>query len=125
MGLAASMANDMPDEKMPHITASSRPSLTLNSSHLGAQLHLFLVAGVGDDGHADERHQHARHGEQAAARGEQHGDLPVHQRRHQRAHDQRDADGHADAQRHAQVAHGEPVTHIADAPHGAEERDLQ
>jgi hypothetical protein len=61
----------------------------------------------------------------AAARGEQHGCLAVSERRNERAHHQRDADGYADAERHAEVAHGEAVADIADAPHGAEERDLE
>ena len=47
------------------------------------------------------------------------------QRRHERTDDQRNADGHSNAQRHAEVAHGETVTHIANAPHGSKEGDLQ
>ena len=118
------MAKDMPDEKIPHMTASARPSLTLNSCAPSAELHFFLMAGIGDDGHSDDGHQNACHGEQAAARSEQHRCLAVHQRRDQRADNQRDADGHADAQRHSKMAHGEPVTDVAHSPHGAKERDL-
>jgi hypothetical protein len=68
IGLAASMAKDMPEEKMPHMTASSKAELDVEFLSSAAQLHFFLVAGIGDDGHADQRHQHAGHGEQAAAR---------------------------------------------------------
>ncbi len=92
---------------------------------LAAELDFFLVAGIGDDGDADQGHENAGHGQQAAVGGEQHGALAVEERRHQCADDQRDADGNADAKRHAQVAHGEAVAHVADAPHGAEQSNFE
>ena len=83
------------------------------------------MAGVGDDGDADEGDDDAGHGEQSAAGGEEHGGLAVDERRNERADDERDADGDADAERHAEMAHGEAVADVADAPHGSEEGDFE
>ncbi len=80
---------------------------------------------IGDRRHADERHQHAGKRELAAAGRDQRSRLAVNQRRNQRAHHQRNANGHANAQRHSQVAHGEPVADVAHAPHRPEQRHLQ
>ena len=88
------------------------------------QLYFFLMAGVGNDCHSDDGHQNACHREQAAARIEQHRCLSMHERRDQRADNQRDADSHADAERHSEMTHGEPIADVAHSPHGAEERDL-
>ena len=43
----------------------------------------------------------------------------------QGADDQSDSDGHADAERHAEMAHGEAVADVSDAPHGSEEGNFQ
>ena len=47
--------------------------------------------------------------------------LAVDERRNQRSHHQGDADGHSDAERHAEISHGETVAHVADSPHAAKE----
>jgi hypothetical protein len=51
--------------------------------------------------------------------------LTVNNRRHQRADNQRDANGDANPHRHAEIAHGQAIVDITDAPHGAEQKDRQ
>jgi hypothetical protein len=94
------MANAMPEEKIPHRTARDIPSF-------------------------NQGNQHAGHGQLTALGCKQNPALPVQQRRHQRTHDEHDADGHADAQGNPKVAHGQAITHIAHTPHGSKKRHLQ
>ena len=83
------------------------------------------MARIRNDRHADECDHDSGHSEQPALRVNEHGRLSMHDGRHQRAHNERDSDGDADAQRHAEVAHGKAVAHIAHSPHGAEQSHLQ
>ena len=47
------------------------------------------------------------------------------ERRDQGSDDERYTDGDSDAEGHAEVLHGEAITDIANAPHGAEESDFE
>ena len=64
----------------------------------------------------------AQQREQAAARTDKLGCLPMDQRRNQRPHHQGDADGNSNAKRHPEIAHGEAVAHIPDSPHAAKQK---
>jgi hypothetical protein len=112
------MANAMPEEKIPHSTASKSPNFKLN--HPALQLNLLLMTGIGGDRHSNHPQQQPCHVVQAAPALKQSRRLPGQQRRHQRANHKVDADGHTHAQGDPQVAHRQAVTHIANPPHGSE-----
>jgi len=57
MGLAASMAKDMPEEKMPHMTASSSPFFNVKFPDFRAQRNFFAMPG---NRHDDKCHKALR-----------------------------------------------------------------
>ncbi len=79
----------------------------------------------GNYGDAAQGQHNAGHRKDTAAAGGQFQKLAVNERRNHRAHHQRYADRHTDAERHSKVAHRESVTHVAYAPHAAEEEGAQ
>ena len=119
------MANDMPEEKMPHMTASSSPFFTSNS-RISEPSAISLRCPAKD---TMTMPQSATTMPRRVSRPPRvvtsSRSLAVDERRNQRAHDQGDADGHPDAERHAEIAHGETVAHVADSPHAAKEESLE
>ncbi|MNP34350.1 hypothetical protein D3C76_1276310 [compost metagenome] len=80
---------------------------------------------AGDNPHADHRHQHAQQRHLAAFGVDQHVEITVQDWRHQGADNQGDANRNPDAHRHAEIAHGQAIVDIADAPHRAEQKHRQ
>ncbi len=125
MGRAASMAKDMPEEKMPHMTASSSPFFTSNS-RISEPNAISLRCPAID---TMTMPQSATAMPKSVSRPPRvltsSWRLTVDERRNQRSHHQGDADGHSDAERHAEISHGEAVAHVADSPHTAKEKSLE
>ncbi len=102
-----------------------KPFLQIELFGFDAHFALFQLACAGDDADANHRHQHAEQRHLTALGVHQHCKLTVNNRRHQRADNQRDANGDANPHRHAKIAHGQAIVDITNAPHGAEQKDRQ
>ena len=90
-----------------------------------AHFTLFELTRAGDDPDANQRNQHPEQRHTPAFGVNQHIKISIDDRGHQRTDNQRNADGNANPHRHAEVAHGQTVVDIADAPHGAEQKHRQ
>ena len=102
-----------------------QPFFQIEVFGFNAHLAFFQLAGAGDYRHANHRNQHAEQRHLATLGMQQHIDLPVDNRGHQRTDNQGDPDGNTDPHRHAEVAHGQAVVNIADPPHRAKQKHRQ
>ncbi len=98
------MAKDIPAEKTPHMMASASPLFQAELFGLDTHFALFQLARTGDDSHADKGNQHAQQRHTTAFGANQHREVTVDDRRHQRTDNQRNADGDTNAHRHARCS---------------------
>ena len=102
-----------------------QPLLQIEVFGLDAHFALFQLARTGHNTDADHRHQHAQQRHAPAFGVDQHVEVAVEDRRHQGADNQRNANRDADPHRHAEIAHGQTVVDVTDAPHRAKQKDRQ
>ena len=102
-----------------------QPLLQVKVFGFDAHLALFQLSRAGDDTHAYHRNKHAKQRHLPAFGVDQHVDIAVKNGRHQRADDERNANCDANTHRHPEVAHGQAVIDVADAPHRPEQKHWQ